>query len=268
MFWETVAPLFANKSRTTNKITLSENETLIINDQKCIDVFNNCFNKELNIYVGQNLLYDASIFDDPIIAAGHKYKRHPSILKIKVKVKKYDHFSFYHVNPDKCLKFSIKENKFTFSKILSKMFNFYIDKYSSLMLMDLRRLILSLFIRKMIFLIKLIIDRPISIFPVLSKALVRCLHDHINEYIDTILSKVQCGFRKGFSTQHLLIAMIEKWRKNMDKGKSCVAQLTFLSKAFDCIVHDFVIAKLEAYGFPYEVKLSAITLRIGNIELK
>ena len=46
--------------------------------------------------------------------------------------------------------------------------------------------------------------------------------------------------------------MIEKWRKNMDKGQSCAALLTDLSKAFDCIVHDFLIAKLEAYGFSYE----------------
>ena len=46
--------------------------------------------------------------------------------------------------------------------------------------------------------------------------------------------------------------MIEKWRKNMDKGKSCAALLTDLSKAFDCIVLDFLIAKLEAYGFSYK----------------
>ena len=51
--------------------------------------------------------------------------------------------------------------------------------------------------------------RPISILPVLSKPFERCLHDQIYEYINT-LSKVQCGFRKAFSTQYSLIAMIEK----------------------------------------------------------
>ena len=63
--------------------------------------------------------------------------------------------------------------------------------------------------------------------------------------------------------------MIKKWRNNMDKGKSCAALLTDLSKAFDCIVQDFLIAKLDANGFSYEaLKVMYNTLQIGNIELK
>ena len=101
MFWKTVAPLFSNKSKASNKITLSENEKLITSDQKCAEVFNNYFSsivEELNISIDQNLLNDASLFHDPIIAAIRKYERHPSILKIKEKLKKHDVFSFYHVN--------------------------------------------------------------------------------------------------------------------------------------------------------------------------
>ena len=140
----------------------------------------------------------------------------------------------------------IKENKFIFPKVLSEIFNFYID--NNTFPNGLKKADINPVYKK---------DdpfdktsyRPISILPVLSKPFEHCLYDQIYEYIDTVLSKVQCAFRKGFSTQYSLIAMIEKWSKNMDKGKSCAALLTDLNKAFDCIVHDFLIAKLEAYGF-------------------
>ena len=82
--------------------------------------------------------------------------------------------------------------------------------------------------------------RPISIFAVLSKAFERCLYDQIYEYIDTTLAKVQCGFRKGFAKQYSLIAIIEKWRRNMDKGKSFASLLTDLSKASDLHLRSFL----------------------------
>ena len=64
----------------------------------------------------------------------------------------------------------------------------------------------------------------------------------------------ECEFRKGFSTQHCLLAVIEKLPKSLDNGKweggggAAAALLTDLSKAFDCLPHDLLIAKLHAYG--------------------
>ena len=65
---------------------------------------------------------------------------------------------------------------------------------------------------------------------------------------ENALSIFQCGFRKKYSTQHALIAMIEKARKILDKGGTFGALLTDLSKTFDCMTHD-LIAKLHALNF-------------------
>ena len=93
------------------------------------------------------------------------------------------------------------------------------------------------------------IYRPVSILSSLSKVFERCLHKQIFDFFDTILSKYLCGFRKGHRAQHCLIALLEKRRKNIDPGLEFGILLTDLSKTFDCLPHDVLIAKLFAYGF-------------------
>ena len=57
-----------------------------------------------------------------------------------------------------------------------------------------------------------------------------------------------CGYRKGYSTQYALVALIEGWRDSLDKGWYAGAMLMDLSKTFDTIDHKLLIAKLHAYG--------------------
>ena len=75
------------------------------------------------------------------------------------------------------------------------------------------------------------------------------MHNQMNNFFTNKLSKYQCGSRKGFGTQHCLLVMIEKRRKIRDNKGVFAAVLTDLSKAFDCISHQLLIAKLNAYGF-------------------
>ena len=70
-----------------------------------------------------------------------------------------------------------------------------------------------------------------------------------NEYMDVFLSRHQCGFRKGYNTQQCLLAMLEKWRSAVDNKKTLWGLLTDLSKTFDCLSHERLLAKLHAYRF-------------------
>ena len=78
--------------------------------------------------------------------------------------------------------------------------------------------------------------RPVSILSNISKIYERYIYDQIQLFFDSLLSKYQ----------HCVITLIEKWRKSVDNGGPFGALLTDISKAFDCLPHELLIAKLDA----------------------
>ena len=64
-------------------------------------------------------------------------------------------------------------------------------------------------------------------------------------HLETTLSSSQCGLRKGYSAQHCLLVIIEKFKEAVDNGNEFGALLADLSKVFECIDHS-LLAKL--YG--------------------
>ena len=75
------------------------------------------------------------------------------------------------------------------------------------------------------------------------------MQKQIHDFIISFLSPYLCGYRKGFNTQHALLTLAENWRKSLDNKGFSGAILMDLSKAFDTLNHDHLIAKLHAYDF-------------------
>ena len=90
--------------------------------------------------------------------------------------------------------------------------------------------------------------RPISLLPVVSKIFERILANQLLKFLEKSFSKLLCGFRKGHSTQHTLLNMLRNWQNCIAKSGKVGALLIDLSKAFDCLPHDLLLAKLGAYG--------------------
>ena len=71
--------------------------------------------------------------------------------------------------------------------------------------------------------------RPVSILPAVSKVLERLVYDQLHDHLqaNNILHPRQYGFRRGYSTQDILMALVEEWLKALDDdklvGSACVS---------------------------------------------
>ena len=91
--------------------------------------------------------------------------------------------------------------------------------------------------------------RPVSVLTTFSKVFERFILNSMLEHTNNILSDHISAYRQGYSCQHVLLKLTETWRQHLDNNKSVGAVLMDLSKAFDCLPHELLIAKLSAYGF-------------------
>ena len=90
--------------------------------------------------------------------------------------------------------------------------------------------------------------RPVSLLNGFSKMYERFLHDSLFNFTDKILSKFVSAYRKPYGSNRVLLKLIEEWKKSLDDKNIIGAVLMYLSKAFDCIPHDLLMAKLYTFG--------------------
>ena len=90
--------------------------------------------------------------------------------------------------------------------------------------------------------------RPVSLLPSLSKLYEKLIYQQLNTFFENKLSPILCGFRSRYSTQHVLLNLINKWNSCLDNSGVVGTILMDLSNAFDCLPHEIILVKLHAYG--------------------
>ena len=89
--------------------------------------------------------------------------------------------------------------------------------------------------------------RRISILNAFSQVFERFLLNQMLPFIENVTSSLLSAYRSKYSTQHVLLRLMEQWRTCLDNDRLVGAVLMDLSKAFDCLPHDLLIVKPGAY---------------------
>ena len=105
-FWKRISPLFSNKIKSKEKITLVENDEIISSDIEVAKTFQNFFSsivKNLNIQRDEAHL-SKTTQENPVLACIEKFSKHPSIVSIKKRMETTSNkFSFKYDDRKKFL---------------------------------------------------------------------------------------------------------------------------------------------------------------------
>ena len=276
-FWNTVKPFLTNKGFITSEdITIKNNEELVTDKSELAEIFNTHYINivEKSSGIGPSVIGNPndSLEDSKTVKTIiEEYKNHPSIINIKKQVPhNIEMFHFQKptvgeinkiiksINPKKATgpdKIPPKIVKLSANVIDSHYTNIIINDIETDCFADNGKTALVRPIYKKKDRQKVENYRPVSILNCFSKIYEKYIHEQFKPFMEGFLSQFISAYRENYSSCHVLTRLIENWKDSLDKNFVTGAVLMDLSKAFDCIPHDLLIAKLHAYG----ISLNAAT---------
>ena len=267
-FWGTMKPFLTDKGVSKNNISLIEGTKIITKDSEVAEILNNYFDEAvllLGINEPSEHLIENHHVNDPIDSILLKFSNHPSILMINaIMINSSSSFSF-HVTTLTEIENEINNLDTKKSNPINSISAQHLKEHADICGNYLHNIIIFCItnsnfddgmkladispVHKKDDITNKSNYRPISGLSAGSKIFGRIIQVQIGNYMETFLSPYLCGYRKGYSVQHALIALLENLRVSLDKKGYGGAILMDLSKAFDTLNHDLLIAKLHAYGF-------------------
>ena len=272
-FWKVIKPFLTNKGCIDgNKISIVNGDEIISDEKELVKAFNEHYINIAERSCGvksQNLFQEgtsAHLTDTEKIDINEKhYESHPSIIEIENNLEPSHglNISTFQTNPSEVKKLimPLDTKKATgVDKIPPKLvklvadvlatplplaINFSIDKG---VFPDAAKVAsVSPIDKKTDHKNKISIFRPVSVLNTFSKVYEIIIKNHLVSIMNNHFSPYIAAYRQNYSCQHVLLRLIEEWRLKLDNDYVAGGVLMDLSKAFDCIPHDLLIAKLLAY---------------------
>ena len=243
-------------TRNRNNIILRENDNTIVDSNEVCEIFNDYFAN-----IASSIGFEDGITS--VEAAIQKHNRHPSVVMIRDNFTELKTFSFCTVSPDdisyklksidikkatgcdnipgKILRIAHKELTLPLTSLINNCMR------NNIFPGNMKLAEVSPSYKKADNLVKGNY-RPVSVLTTLSKLYESTMNDQLFKHFVSIFNKLLSAFRKGHSCQTLLVKCIEDWKSALDQNKHIGVLFTDLSKAFDCLPHSLLLAKLRAYG--------------------
>ena len=249
LFWKKMKPLLPNnKSNTDGTANIH-----LLDDGKLVSNPSNVFN---------DFFVNPRIQDSALSLTKENFGDHPSIAAIKSKSYNFD-FAFKEINKETVTNYVLKMNAkkstgpdgfspkivklsaIAVATPLTSLFNYCIR--TSTLPKECKMSNVTPIHKK-----GDVTDknnyRPVSVISAISKLFEKVLFDQMYASFVPIFSPNMSGFLKGHSCATALIKLTDDWRRALDEKKEAGVVAIDLSKAFDCICHNLLLAKLKAYG--------------------